>query len=371
MKKIFTLILALVMIFTLVACGDEPAANGGDDVDVSKPATQDSGVKFTQVEKGLALDTDGRIWSFSLVEEPKVLCDAAKFTFISEGNGLCCALDENGGLWTWGMNRAGQLGDGTTTDRPTPQKILDGVKMVSAYDSNAFAIKTDGTLYQWGNGNNFTKLRDSMEDRDNILTPTAVKTDAKFQYVATAGATVAIDTDGNRYCWGAPCTTMGYGANQIDDAFDPSAAITPFSLKKIKNDTAPKGTYYFGNGTTYIIDANNTLYISGGRGSRLDPFETNGSFKTFTKVADKVAMLTKSNYGTLYIDTDGNIWGWGSSAFKLCPETTKPVQITNGIKFIDVAILSSGSTMAYALAADGSIYTFGEKNSTPTVLEVK
>ena len=201
--------------------------------------------------------------------------------------------------------------------------------------------------------------------------PTAVKTDAKFQYVATAGATVAIDTDGNRYCWGAPCTTMGYGANQIDDAFDPSAAITPFSLKKIKNDTAPKGTYYFGNGTTYIIDANNTLYISGGRGSRLDPFETNGSIKTFTKVADKVAMLTKSNYGTLYIDTDGNIWGWGSSAFKLCPETTKPVQITNGIKFIDVAILSSGSTMAYALAADGSIYTFGEKNSTPTVLEVK
>ena len=31
----------------------------------------------------------------------------------------------------------------------------------------------------------------------------------------------------------------------------------------------------------------------------------------------------------------------------------------------------AGSMMAYALADDGNIYTFGEKGMTPTVLEVK
>lgn len=87
-----------------------------------------------------------------------------------------------GGLWTWGANKSGQLGDGTTTDRDTPEKVFDDVKMVAAYGDNAFAIKTDGTLYQWGYGNCFAKLRANGDDTENILTPTPVETDAKFEY---------------------------------------------------------------------------------------------------------------------------------------------------------------------------------------------
>ena len=391
MKKIIALLLTLVMVFALSACGDK----GGEVTDVSNnteketsvtnaPAvdessevtdvtSNDSSVKFTQIEKTIALDTEGRIWSYSLVDDLKLFCDSAKFTYISEGNGLMCALDENGGLWTWGANKSGQLGDGTTTDRDTPEKVFDDVKMVAAYGDNAFAIKTDGTLYQWGYGNCFAKLRANGDDTENILTPTPVETDAKFEYIATGNsyASVAVDTDGTRYAWGAPCTTMGYSASQINPELDADAAVTPFRLKPISNDTAPKGTYYFGSNTTYIIDENNTLYISGGKGSRLDPFEESGSFKVFTKAAEKVSMIVPALYGTLYIDTDGNIWGWGSDAFKICAAATSPVQITNGTEYTDVAILNSGSTMAYALGADGNIYTFGEKDSTPRIVETK
>ena len=368
------------MVFALSACADKTKEGTAASNDTEKESSEtndvtadDSGVKFTRIEKGIALDTEGRIWSFSLVDDLKVLCDSAKFTYISEGNGLKCALDENGGLWIWGANKSGQLGDGTTTDRDIPEKVLDGVKMVAAYGYNAFAIKNDGTLYQWGYGNCPAKLRENMDDRDNILIPTLVETDAKFEYIATGNnyASVAVDSNGTRYAWGVPCTIKGYSANQIDPTLDDDAPVTPFTLKAISNDTAPNGTYYFGGNTTYVIDANNTLYISGGKDSRLDPFEESGSFKVFTKVTDKVSMIVPAMYGTLYIDTDGNIWGWGSDAFKICAPTTSPVQITNGTKYTDVAVLDAGSTMAYAIGADGNIYTFGEKDSTPRIVETK
>lgn len=383
---------ALIMVFALAACSNKGIESSSSTSNISKESSAVSGdietensetatatpedvkVKFTQIEKGIALDTEGRIWSYSLVDELKLFCDSAKFTYISEGNGLMCAIDENGGLWTWGANKSGQLGDGTTTDRGTPQKVLDDVKMVAAYGYNAFAIKNDGSLYQWGYGNCFAKLREKADDKENILTPIAVKTDAKFEYVATGGsnyASVAIDTNGTRYAWGAPCSIMGYTANQIDKKLSKDAAVTPYSLRPISDDTAPKGTYFFNGNATYIIDADNNLYISGGKGSKLDPFDTAPSFCTFAKIKDKVALLVPAKYGTLYIDTDGNIWGWGSNAFKICAETKTPVQITNGMKYTDVAVLDSGSVMAYALGSDGNIYTFGEKDSTPKLVEPK
>jgi alpha-tubulin suppressor-like RCC1 family protein len=41
------------------------------------------------------------------------------------------AIDENGGLWAWGDNQYGQLGDGTTIDKHSPVKIKDGTLFTS------------------------------------------------------------------------------------------------------------------------------------------------------------------------------------------------------------------------------------------------
>ncbi|MEU7742388.1 hypothetical protein [Nonomuraea sp. NPDC049158] len=45
------------------------------------------------------------------------------FTKVVRGISHSMAIDDDGSLWTWGSNDAGQLGDGTLTDHTTPIKV--------------------------------------------------------------------------------------------------------------------------------------------------------------------------------------------------------------------------------------------------------
>jgi hypothetical protein len=60
------------------------------------------------------------------------------------------ALKTDGTLWAWGENSYGQLGDGTTTTRSTPVQVGTGFASISAGGLQSLATKVDGTLYAWG-----------------------------------------------------------------------------------------------------------------------------------------------------------------------------------------------------------------------------
>jgi len=65
------------------------------------------------------------------------------------------AIKTDGTLWTWGVNTYGQLGDNTTTSKSSPvQTIAGGTdwKQVECGRHHTLAIKTDGSLWLWGDG---------------------------------------------------------------------------------------------------------------------------------------------------------------------------------------------------------------------------
>jgi len=65
------------------------------------------------------------------------------------------AVKNDGSVWTWGSNSGGALGTGTFIERtmvPLLVTSLNNVQAVGLAMSSALALKTDGTVWFWGNG---------------------------------------------------------------------------------------------------------------------------------------------------------------------------------------------------------------------------
>jgi alpha-tubulin suppressor-like RCC1 family protein len=114
------------------------------------------------------------------------------------------AIKTDGTLWTWGRNNQGHLGDNTSIDRSTPVTTFAGGtnwKQVAGGQQYTAAIKTDGTLWTWG-PNNLGQLGDNtIVNRCTPVTTFAGGTNWK-QVAGGVTHTAAIKTDGTLWTWG-------------------------------------------------------------------------------------------------------------------------------------------------------------------------
>jgi alpha-tubulin suppressor-like RCC1 family protein len=80
----------------------------------------------------------------------------AFWTDVSAGLDHSLGVRSDGTLWGWGNNGAGQLGDGTRVERKTPVQIgaANNWKKVWAGNAGSFAQKNDGSLFRWGDSTN-------------------------------------------------------------------------------------------------------------------------------------------------------------------------------------------------------------------------
>jgi len=122
----------------------------------------------------LALRSDGTVWEWGQRKDPKRWAELDHYRWrwihqlkpvrvprlsevvaISSGSGHSIALRADGTVWTWGYNRSGQLGDGTTRSR-WPVAIVRGlpnVVAIAAGGMHSAAVRSDGTVWCWGGGN--------------------------------------------------------------------------------------------------------------------------------------------------------------------------------------------------------------------------
>ena len=99
----------------------------------------------------------------------KVMDNVKQVSIGGWGGNVACigAVKKDGSLWTWGVNKYGNLGSGDGSDRSEPAKIMDNVASVSMGEGLCAAVKTDGSLWTWGekdpSGNNLpSKVMDNV-----------------------------------------------------------------------------------------------------------------------------------------------------------------------------------------------------------------
>jgi hypothetical protein len=73
---------------------------------------------------------------------------------LTVGEAHACAVDPNEGLWCWGANASGQLGDGTTDDRTAPAQVAGLLRAAraSAGAAHTCAVDGDAATWCWGEG---------------------------------------------------------------------------------------------------------------------------------------------------------------------------------------------------------------------------
>lgn len=71
----------------------------------------------------VAIKTNGTLWEWGTGTGPTRIGADQDWVFVTAGANHNAAIKSDGTLWTWGLNTSGQLGDGTTTDRPAPVRV--------------------------------------------------------------------------------------------------------------------------------------------------------------------------------------------------------------------------------------------------------
>ena len=268
-------------------------------------------------------------------------------------------------LWIWGDGGSGKLGiGGGTVDRPTPVNTFAGGtnwKQVSAGGDSTAAIKTDGTLWTWGSNTSAGKLgiNTTVFSCSTPVTTFAGGTNWKQGSVSRSSHTAAVKTDGTLWIWG----DGGFGPLGTNDSTVKLTPVTTFAggtnWKQVScggNCTAAiktDGTLWtWGNGSSGRLGTNATTSVS-------TPVTTFAGGTNWKQVNGHRDYMTA-------IKTDGTLWAWGNGGFGQLGTNdtiTRSTPVTTFAGGTNWKQVSGGDFSTVAIKTDGTVWTWGDGGS--------
>jgi alpha-tubulin suppressor-like RCC1 family protein len=268
----------------------------------------------------LALKTDCTVWAWGLNFNGQLgdgttiqrrtpvqvsnLSGLSGATAIAAGFNHSLALKTDATVWAWGQNSDGQLGDGTNADRPFPLQVsnLSGVTAIAAGGGHTLALKTDATVWAWGNNDNGQLGDGTNDDRS---TPVQVQNLSGITAIAAGSSHgLALASDGTVWAWGAN------GAGQLGDGTHDDRS-TPVQVQNLSRATAIAA----GTGHSLALTTDGTVLAWG--------------LNTFFQLGDGTATsrptpapvqnlsgataIAAGGMHSLALKTGGTSWAWGNN----------------------------------------------------------
>ena len=318
---------------TLYAWGQNLYGNLGDGTIINKssPVTVlGTGAAWVQIAASFhsftinssgGIKSDGTLWTwghnttYGMLGDGTTVNKSSPITTAGGGTNwrqVACgyyaaaAIKTDGTLWTWGFNAYGQLGDGTVVNRSSPVTTVGGGtnwRQVAAggYYSTA-AVKTDGTLWTWGNNGDGQLGDGTVANRSSPVTTVAGGTN--WRQVACGYSIAAIKTDGTLWTWG---WNSSYGQLGDGTTINRSSPVT----------TAGGGTNWSqvstGGMTVCAIKSDGTLWTWGynGYGEVGDGTQVDKSSPVTTVAGGTNWRQVACSYSVAAVKTDGTLWTWG------------------------------------------------------------
>ncbi|MBM2815176.1 MAG: hypothetical protein HW421_1938, partial [Ignavibacteria bacterium] len=300
---------------TLWAWGYNGDGELGDGTTTQRnsPIQIGTGTNWSKVNCGdwhtIAIKSDGTLWAWgwnsngqvgdgtssNIRLSPVQIGTGTNWASVSGGYAHTIAIKNDGTLWSWGRNDAGQLGDGSTTQRNSPVQIGTGTNWASASNGEHHncAIRSDGTLWSWGN-NTYGQLGDGTTT--NRISPIQIGTSTNWISAScSAYHTHAINGVNDTPC-SASCKNFTTNLNSSGNA--------TISASDIDNGSTGQGTLSFSVSPSSFNCSN-----VGQNSVTLTVTDQNNSVSRCTSIVtiqDLTSPTVLTKDATIYLDASGN-----------------------------------------------------------------
>jgi RHS repeat-associated protein len=286
-------------------------------------------------------------------------------TTLNEGADTTFLVRDDGSVTAAGANGVGQLGDGTTTERHTPDALLglhgvrsiaSGTNSLGAGSNDTLAVTWSGQL--WGTGansngelgNGTTTSRSQFEQISGLSGVVGAAEGANFS--------LAVESNGNVYSWGRNTNgELGLG-NTTEEH-------TPQQITALSNVTQVAAT----NESSFALESNGTVWSWGydGHGQLGDGKTTSETSPHEVPGLTGVTQLAAGHQFVIAVKSNGTVWSWGAnSGGKLGDGTTteklSPVQIKT-LEGVDIVQVAAGKSFAAAISQGGALYVWGSNSN--------
>jgi len=286
----------------------------------------------------------------------------------SRSGGTAAGATLAAGLWGWGLNNAGQVGDNTAVNKSAPtaltytalirtytpwQVSTSSWTLVAVGGSHTVGTLSVNTLFTWGL-NNAGQLAQS--NTINRSSPTQIGSSSWVALSAskTGSYTVAISAIRTLFVWGFN------NVGQLGDA----TLVNKSAATLISYGASSWSQVSAGLNTTAAITIIGTLFMWGNNsvGQLGDTTSVNKSSPTL--VGGSWSKVSVGVSHVLAIRSDSTLWGWGlNSAGQLGLADTFNRSAPAQISTLSWKEVSAGTDHSLAISSNGSLWAWGQGSS--------